>query len=147
MSKAMDIADLMAARLNALATLPGVETIVDRQKDIAAMVATKVAKAGASVITILYEGFTNADGRRSGNVAVIRRYTATIYAKPVLRAEGELAADDIVEIAAAALHDWDPEEEETVGDYFVAIRVTSCDLRPDARHLIYDLDIEADCRL
>lgn len=150
MSLALDIADLMAARLNAAnvngGQLAGVTTLVDRQKDIAAEVAKRVAQAGAAVVTILWEGFSNPDARRSGNISVVRRYTATIYAKPVLREAGELTADDIAERAARLLHDWDPEAEDELPG-FIAVRVVSCDLRPDTKHLIYDLDIEADCTL
>lgn len=130
----MDIADAMAERLNALATLPDVKTIVDRQKDIAAHVAKQVNKAAGAAITILYEGFSNSDRSGSANLKVTRRYTVTIFSRSVLRAASATAADDIVEIVAASLHRWEAP--------FGEIALTGCDMRPDTRYLIYDLDVE-----
>lgn len=134
MSKAMDIAQAMADRLNGLETLPDVETIVDRQKDIAAHVAKQVARGAGAAITILYEGFSNSDRSGAANLKVTRRYTISIFSKPVLREAEATAADDIVETAAVALHRWEAPFGEIV--------LTGCDMRPDTRYLIYDLDVE-----
>ena len=144
MSKALNIADAMAARLNALLTLPAGMTLVDRQKDIRAEVAAKVAKAGGAAAVILYEGFSNSSPASSSQLRITRRYTVTIYSKPVLRDATEISADDIVETIARSLHDWEPEES---ADGIGEISVTGCDLRPDAKFLIYDLDIEILSRL
>ena len=77
MSKSLQIAEAMAARLNAHLTLGNVSTVVDRQKDIASEINKRVLKAGGAVIVILFEGFTNASGAVSGQTSVTRRYTAT----------------------------------------------------------------------
>lgn len=144
MSKALTIADALAARLNGLSALSGVETFVDRQKDVAVEVAKRVGKATGGCVTILFEGFTNSDPRQSGLPSVTRRYTATVYSRPVLLTAGELPADDIVEGISTALHDWDP--DETVAG-ILQIHVTGGDFRPDFKYLIYDVTIEVKCRL
>jgi hypothetical protein len=144
MSKAITIAEAMAARINVQMTLPDVSAFVDRQKDLLAEINLRVAKAGGAAIAILFEGFSNADTSSSVNLTVLRRYTVTIYAKPVLRDATETAADDIVEIVARALHNWEPDEAK-VG--CAEITVKGCDLIPDNRYLTYALDIECVSRL
>ncbi len=140
MSKSITIAQAMADRLNALTTLPDVEALVWRQKDIASELATKLGKGSGAVIVILYEGFQNPDASSSGRISVARRYTVTIFAKPVMRASTALTGDDIAEIVAHSLHDWEP-DESTTG--FAQIHVKGCDLRPDSAFLIYDMDVAA----
>lgn len=130
----MDIAEAMAARLNALEALPDVETLVDRQKDIAAHVAKQVSKAAGAAITILYEGFSNSDRSGASNLKITRRYSVSVFSKPVLRSDSATPADDIVEAVAACLHRWEAPFGEIV--------LTGCDMRPDSRYLIYDLDLE-----
>ena len=143
MSKSLQIADAMAARLNAHLTLGNVSTVVDRQKDIASEINKRVLKAGGAVIVILFEGFTNASGAVSGQTSVTRRYTVSIYSKPVLR-DGETPADDIVELVAKILHNWDIDETTTQA---AEITVTGCDMLPDRNYLIYTLDVECASRL
>lgn len=143
MSKSLQIADAMAARLNAHMNLGNVLAVVDRQKDIAAEINKRVLKAGGAVIVILFEGFTNASGAVSGQTSVTRRYTVSVYSKPVLR-EGELTADDIVEATANILHNWDIDEPTTAA---AEIIVTGCDMLPDRNYLIYALDVECASRL
>ena len=140
MSKSVTIAQAMADRLNALATLPDVEALVWRQKELASELAAKLGKATGAVVVILYEGFANPNANASGQLSVARRYTVTIFAKPVLRGSSSISGDDIAEITARSLHDWEP-DETTSG--FAQIHVRACDLRPDDKFLIYDLDIEA----
>lgn len=137
MSRALDIADRMAARLTAADALSGVTCLVDRQKDIATEVAKSVAKASGSCLVITYEGFSNPDSNQSGKPRVVRRYTATIFSRPVL-ADGQLAAD-VLETAALILHNWEP---DPATDGFAEIRVASGDYRPDSKFLLYDLDLE-----
>lgn len=143
MSKAITIAEAMVDRLNALSTLPGISAFVDRQKDVVSEVAKRVAIGSGAAIVVLYEGFSNPTANASGSVSVTRRYTVSVYSKPILRGD-EMPADDIVEIVASSLHDWEP-DEGTV--QFAEIKVTGGDLRPDAKYLIYDLDIECLSRL
>ena len=144
MSKGIDIANAMAARLNALYGIPSNLALVDRQKDIRVEVANRVAKASGSAIIILYEGFSNPAAMASGALNITRRYTVTIYAKPVIQAADVMAADDLLEAVARSLHNWEP-DEPTAG--FGEITVTGGDLRPDKSYFIYDLDVEVLSRL
>jgi len=144
MSKAIQIAEAMAARLNALATLPDVEAIVWRQKEISSELASKTGKTAGALIVIVYAGFTNPDSSASVHLTVTRRYAVSIFSKPVMRNRTATAADDIVEIAARSLHNWEP-DETTTGT--AEIRVASCEIRPDEQYLIYDMDIECVSRL
>lgn len=143
MSKALDIADHIAAHLNGLPALTGVTTLVDRQKDLTAEIGLKVAKIGGCV-TILYSGFTNPDAAGGGLPRVLRRYDVTIYAKPILAGAGAMPADDILEAVATGLHLWEP-DEAVPG--FVEIQVSGGGLRGDKKFLIYDLDVEVLSRL
>jgi hypothetical protein len=143
-SKALTIAQAMADRLNALATLPDVDTLVWKQKDLSSEMAAKLGKSAGAVIVILYEGFKNPDANGGGRLNVTRSYTLSVFSRPVRREGTATAADDIVEIAAAALHNWEPAEAAAgIGE----IHVKSCDLRPDPLYLIYDLDVEVLSRL
>lgn len=144
MSLAITIAQAMADRINAAPSLPDVTAMVYRQKTLASELATKLAKAGGAVIVILYEGFTNPDAGSATHPAITRRFTVTLFAKPLLREDAEMAADDIVEITARILHNWEP-LEATAG--FAEIHVKGCDLRPDDKFLIYDLEVEVESRL
>jgi hypothetical protein len=144
MSKANDIAESMVAHLTALPALARVPVMVDRQKDIDSMVSSKVNKGAGACVTVLYEGFSNPDASSSNNANVTRRYTASVYSRPVLVQATDMPADDIVEAVARSLHRWDP--EETLPG-FVEIQVTGCDLRGDFKYLIYDLDISVTSRL
>ena len=144
MSKAITIGNAIAARLNDLATLPDVEALVWQQKTIASEMATKLGKASGAVIVILYQGFQNPDADAGSRLNVRRAYTVSVFVNPTLRAAGATTPEDIVEISASALHAWEP-VEATTG--FGQIHVKSCDLRPDDKFLIYDLDIEVLSRL
>jgi hypothetical protein len=144
MSKANDIAESMVAHLTALPALARVAVMVDRQKDIESMVSSKVNKGAGACVTILYEGFSNPDASSSNNANVTRRYTASIYSRPVLVQPTDMPADDVVEEVARGLHQWDP--AETIKG-FVEIFVTGCDLRGDFKYLIYDLDVVVTSRL
>lgn len=138
MSKALDIADTIAARLNALPTLAGVPCLVDRQKDVANLVAGLVNKGKACCVSILYHGFANSNSSRSGRAMVARHYTASVYGRAVLAANAGALADDVEEIVSHALHFWDPERDASG---FEEIDVSRSSLRPDKTYLIYDIDI------
>lgn len=144
MSKAITIATAIAARLNALVTLPDVDAIVWQQKNIVSEMAAKLGKASGAVIVILYQGFQNPDADAGSRLNVRRAYTLSVFVNPILRTSGATTPEDIVEISSAALHVWEP-VEATTG--FGQIHVKSCDLRPDDKFLIYDLDIEVLSRL
>ena len=81
MSRSSNISQAMADRLNALPALSGVETLVDKQKNILATVNLKVAKAGGMAVVIFYQGFDNPNAAASGLVSITRHYLVSIYAK------------------------------------------------------------------
>lgn len=143
MSKSSTIADAMVSRLNAQIPLTGVTAIAARQKDLSTDLSIKVLKAGGACIVVQFEGFTNPSAIASGAVNVTRRYTASIYTRPIMN-DGEISADDVVEFVAAKLHNWELDEDRTSG---AEIMVTSCDVIPDKTYLIYQLDIDVLSRL
>jgi hypothetical protein len=143
MSKSHGIAEAMVARLNAHLQLAGVTAIVSRQKELANEVERKVLKAGGAAIIVQFEGFTNPNGAVSGQVTVTRRYTASIYTRPIMR-DGETPADEVVEFVAKTLHNWEMDENATQA---AEIQVTGCDVLPDKSYLIYQLDIDCLSRL
>ena len=143
MSRSNTIALAMAARLNAQQELAGVTAMVARQKELANEISQRVLKLGGTVIIVQFEGLTNPATNASGSVTVTRRYTTTLYSRPLL-SEGETPADDVVELVARQLHDWEPDEATTGA---AEIRVVSCDIIPDRTYLIYQLDCEALSRL
>ena len=144
MSKAIDIANAMAARINAISGIPSNLAVVDRQKDIRVEVAHRVLKGTGSAIIILYEGFSNPAPMASGLLNITRRYSVTLYARPILQDAEVVAADELIELVARELHNWEP-DEASAG--FGEIIVTGCDLRPDKSYFIYDLDLEVLSRL
>lgn len=144
MSKSLTIAHAMADRLNAVAALASVRAVVWKQKELESELATITGKSTSALIVILYTGFENPDTAAGVHLTLKRRYTISIFTKPATRFTAAAAADDIAEIVARTLHNWEPDETTTdAGE----IRVASCDLRPDPEHLIYDMDIECLSRL
>ena len=139
MSKPLDIADKMAARLTALTALAGVTCVVDRQKDIVAEVAKGVAKASACCVTILYQGFTNPDASQTGRPVTTHHYTVTVNARPVLAGASGMHADDALQLVSRCLHNWDATEAT---DGFSEIHINRSSLRPDAKYLVYDMDLD-----
>lgn len=144
MSKSLTIANAMAARLNAVAALSSVRAVVWKKKDLESELATITGKSTSALIVILYTGFENPDSSGSANPVLKRRYTISIFANPTTRLATAAAADDICEIVARTLHNWEPDEITTDT---AEISVTSCDLRPDDQYLIYDMEIECLSRL
>lgn len=139
MSKPLDIADKMAARLTALSDLAGVTCLVDRQKDIANEVAKGVAKSSACCVTILYHGYTNPDASQTGRPVATHHYTVTISARPVLVGLTGMHADDALQLVSRCLHNWDATEAI---DGFSEIHINQSSLRPDAKYLVYDIDLD-----
>lgn len=148
MSKANDIAEAMAAQLNAAAGLAGVEALVDRQLDIATEIAKRLQLARGksagkgAMITIFYLGFDNSDNSGAQAPTITRNYLVSIYAAPVM-ATGNAPADDLLETAARELHLWEPAESAGMAE----IQVDSGVARADADFLIYDLTVKVISRL
>jgi hypothetical protein len=139
MSRANDIANAMAGRLNDDLRRLACEALVDNQKDIGAEVTKKVSKTGGAALVILYQGFTNPNANASTASSIVRRYTVSLYATPIILGDPGWTADDLIEEAAKSLHNWEPDESV----YRIEqISVIECDLRPDSKYLIYDLDVE-----
>ena len=148
MSKALDIAEAMAAHLNATAGFDGVPALVDRQLDIGTEIAKRMglaissSKGRGGVMTVFYTGFTNPDAGISAAPTVSRSYLVSIYGADVLKS-GHTPADDIMELAAHALHQWEPADQFGIAE----IHVLNGQARPDADYLIYDLEVRILSRL
>jgi hypothetical protein len=139
-SRMLDIADAMKARLESRAGLAGVDVVVDRQKDIATQIAASLGKAKGSLITILFEGFAVPDRNGSGP-QVTARYTLRTWSRPIL--ESETPADVLVEEIAKGLHHWIPEGLHAFGE----MSITGGDFVPDPRWLSYELEAEVTLKL
>jgi hypothetical protein len=146
MSKAIDIADEMVARINNqgsyrfpehAAVMSNVKAIVDRQLDIEAEIdrAVKFAKGKGAIVTIFYQGWRNADDNGGDHPRILRTYTLSVYAVPILR-RNDSPADDIVEACAYHLHHWDGTAN------IDEISVKGGDARPDPDYLVYDATVE-----
>jgi hypothetical protein len=134
------IADLMKARLEAWPALQGAPAIVDRQLDIVADVAEAVAKSAGLALTILFEGFSNAN-LDADSMSPSLRYTVRAWGLPVVAETdgGFVPAETACIEAAKALHGWCPEGEPA--DLFARIEVARADLEPDRQFLIYALSV------
>jgi hypothetical protein len=142
MSSMLDAADAIKARLEAQATLAGVDVIVDRQKDILSAVAAAIGKTKGNAITILWEGFGVPDPNTSGP-RILSRYSIRTWSMPVVerarKAPGDvILADTIVVSICKALHHWMPTEAHIFGE----MTVTGGDLVPDPRWLSYEINAE-----
>ena len=136
MSEALGIADAIKAKLETVPTLAGVDVIVDRQKDLAAMVSTAVGKAKGAVILILWTGGTNDDPDASGP-RLTTDFEVSVYCTPVIRKD-EAPADDIAEAVAKALHLWTP--PGGAGDAYEKMIVRRVTNPPDPKYLVYQID-------
>ena len=144
MSSALDIADLIAARLatapatGELATVLDIThlpVIVDRQKSIVSDIAKGVGKAGGTAITILWQGFSTVE-KNTSRPRLAQRYTLTVWSKPVIAGE-DLAADDVMQSIITRMWRWIPGG----GHCFAAAEITRGGLIPDAKYLVYDCEL------
>lgn len=106
MSAFYDKAELMATHLRTIAGLDGIVIVVDRQKDIVSSLRKVIAKQTGNLALITWTGAPNEDKSADGP-HFRASYTVTLFSAPVIRA-GETAADDIIELIAAGLHDYRP---------------------------------------
>jgi len=144
MSRSLDIADAMAARLRQVVSLPGLSIVVWRQQDLKAEIERLTARNGGMAMILVFTGFDNPDGAVLGNATATRRYTLTILAKPVLASPRLPTAAQALELAAQALHNWDI---ETTHSAAAEIRVTGATLEPDETFLSYVMNLEVTSRL
>jgi hypothetical protein len=140
MSRMLDIADAIKARLESRPGLAGIDVVVDRQKDIAVLIAKSTGRAKGSCITILFEGFGVPDRNTSGP-QVTARYTLRTWSRPVIN--NETPADELVEEIARALHHWIPEGTHAFGE----MAVTGGDFVPDPKWLVYEIEAEVTLKL
>jgi len=140
MSRVLDIAELIKARLESRPALAGVDIVVDRQKDLATVVSKGVGKAKGCCVTILFEGFQVPD-RNTPGPQVRPRYTLRVWSRPIIK--DDLPADEVVEEIARALHHWIPEGLHAYGE----MTVTGGDLVPDKTWLIYEIETEMTLKL
>jgi hypothetical protein len=144
MSHALDIADLIAARLAAAPAtgelavtqdITGCPILVDRQKNLLSDIQKAVGKTGGTAIVILWQGFTSVDDN-AGTPRLLLRYTISVWSKPILTS-GDLPADDIMETILRRLWQWLPESGHAFGE----MKLKSGGLVPDSRFLIYDCEV------
>lgn len=146
MSKAMDLAALIVARLGTAPTGDELATAIDitalpvvvyEQQNITAKVNAAVAKAEGTCITIVWDGHatteTNAKKPRMNYT-----YTIEVWSKPVIAGD-ELKADDVMESIISRLWQWNP-GGPTAPSYNEA-QVRGGGLVPDAKFLKYDLEV------
>lgn len=128
-----DAAELLKARIDSLG-LEDVEVVVDRQLNIAALVETKTAKAGAVAVVILWTGCGIVG--ESGKSFVTRpQFDVRVYASGVVEIAKAVRVDDVIEKILPAVHEWKPTESTT---YHNQYKVTGdVDLVPDKKLIIY----------
>lgn len=138
MSKSLDYADLMAAKISSIPELQNPATVVHRQKNITSEVDLILGKSNGCIV-IVFTGFTNPDKRYTGENSTIRRsYSLMVYSLPVVRKPTDLMADDLLEGIAKALQNWEPPSTTRIAE----IIVTSCAFVADETYLIYELTLE-----
>jgi hypothetical protein len=140
MSRMLDIADAIKTRLESRAALEEIPVVVDRQKDIAVLIAKSVGRSKGSCITILWDGFGVPDPNTSGP-QVTSRYTLRTWSRPVIN--NETPADELVEEICKALHHWIPVGVHAFGE----MTVSGGDFVPDSKWLIYEVDVEVTLKL
>lgn len=142
MSNALDIADAIATRLNALNLLAGQKVLVWKQKDITGEVKAQVERGLGSSMMLFYEGFEQEGASNGVYPAVTRNYVLRILSRPVL-AIGKPTADELLESAALSLHQWDPAEAAGISE----IIVPKGTMIEDDENLIYDLTLTVKSKL
>jgi len=144
MSKALDHADLMAARISSAPAageepttidITHVPCVVDRQKDILSVINEAVARDSGIAIVILWQGFTTLD-QDSPNPRIANRYTVTVYSQPVI-AGANLPADNVMESVIQRLLGWVPAGNH----YNDRAQINNGGMMPDRSLLIYDCEV------
>lgn len=142
MSKALDIADAIAARIDTLNLLGGQKVIVWKQKDIANEVKSRVENGLGSALMLFYEGYEQEGASNGTYPAVQRNYTLRILSRPVLQ-PGKPTADALLEAAALSLHQWEPAENTGISE----ITAPRGAMIEDDDNLIYDLTLTVKSKL
>jgi len=137
MSKWIDRAEQIRARLATVAELQGVDCIIDRQGDILSQVRQAIAKSKGAAITILWVG-GQPDPDTASPIVSSGEYLIRIYSKSILRT-GECPVDDLVEAAVAALQNYNPGTRHCHEEFRIAGRV---ELAADKHYLIYEFTLE-----
>lgn len=137
MSQFFTTADAIAAMLEAVPALSGMAIIVDRQKDIAAELQKHLGKTNGGCLIVTWTGGTNEDESGDGP-RFASTFTVTGFFKPVLR-RGETPADDIIEAAAEALHDWRRPAKPHVQDRLIVTAISPFD---SAEFLAYRINLK-----
>lgn len=144
MSKALQYADLIRARLLAAPTAGEIETPVDlttldvivyRQRKIQSVIDAAVAKATGTAIVIMHQGFRTVD-KNAKRPRLQQTYNITVWSKPIIAGD-ELAADDVMESVINRMWQWQP----TGGHAFGEAEVVDGGLVPDAKFLKYDCEV------
>lgn len=138
-----DLAEAMAAHLEAHAPLAGVDVIVDRQKDIESMVAGAIEKSRGLCITIGFLGFSNAADETPGPL-IQPRFAVRCWGLPILNGDDGITADFAAMEVARALH---LALLDSAEHSFERLYVEDGDLVPDASFLIYELTVRGRLQL
>lgn len=134
MSAIMTLCADMKEVLKARPALAGIPVEIDRQKDLASMIAIAVGKAGACIV--LYPTrLARAENPQPGD-AYQAGIEIEVYAQPVLRAPTATAADDLIEDVIAALDGYLPVAAvgRTMQDRVVVLEQQ---LVPDQEYLVW----------
>lgn len=146
MSKAMDIADLIVARLKAapapgeLATatdITGLDAIVYSQQNISTKITAAVGKASGTAITIVWDGHTTTE-ENAKKPRMAYSYTIEVISKPIIAGD-ELKADEVMESIIQRLWQWNP--GGATGPSYNEAQVRGGGLVPDTKYLKYDLEV------
>jgi hypothetical protein len=128
-------AEALAAYLETVLALAGIDVVVARQKDLLASVELAAGKAAGTCVVVAWLGGSNAN-RSAATLVMGGRYSVSVWALPIATAQ-TVPVDAIVEAAAAAVHGW--EGEPTYNRPARRLEVTDVSLVPDERFLVYEI--------
>lgn len=139
MSKALDLADEMAAYLETLPELSGIDVIVDRQKDIETEILKAVEKSKGAAVVILYVGGKNIHKDGKQFLYKKHKYSISVHCLSMIQTEDQMPADDIVETVELAMNGWkSPSNTKRCQD---VVHVEGDELVPHESLLIYDVQM------
>lgn len=136
MSSFLTMADAVAAHLQTVAELDGIDILVDRQKNLDVEISKRIAGAKGAVVTILWVG-GKVPNPKAKILAFDNALSIAVRTLPILR-DGMTAADDLVEIIAKAIHHFNPNPDGP-NACRRRVEVIGAELSPDPKHLVYEI--------
>lgn len=140
MSQFYDTAEAIAAHLATVPALAAVPVVVNRQKELEPELRKALGKQAGCLAVVSWAGAPNEDLTADGPRFKCS-YTVHLFSRPILRA-GQTPADDLVEAAAAALHD-----HRLSGSFYDRLLVTGISPEPHDELLIYVLTLTTPSQL